>query len=177
MLEGAGHRVTHAVAGRRPNDLQGLAVLSGQVPMVCLVLGPSAGHGALTAALSDFVVMTEAASIFTAGPPLVQAAIGEDVTKEELGGRHIHVDVSGVVHNLAADDAAAIDLTRRYLSYFPSNAWQPPPRVAGPDTGPRDLDDVIDPRQLRNTLLAGLALSEARAAGPYEAPRHRGVLP
>lgn len=49
MLEGAGHRLTNTHAGRRPNDLQGLAELSGQVPIVCLVLGASAGHGALTA--------------------------------------------------------------------------------------------------------------------------------
>jgi acetyl-CoA carboxylase carboxyltransferase component len=144
MLEGAGHRLTNAPAGRRPNDLQALAELSGLVPMVCLVLGPSAGHGALTAPLSDFVVMTEAASLFTAGPPLVKAAIGEDVTKEELGGPQVHVDVSGVAHNLATDDDEAIALARRYLSYLPSSTWSAPPRVDGPDVGPRVLDDILD---------------------------------
>ena len=144
MLEGAGHRLTNAPAGRRPNDLQALADLSGLVPMVCLVLGPSAGHGALTAPLSDFVVMTERASLFTAGPPLVKAAIGEDVTKEELGGPQVHVDVSGVAHNLAPDDEAAIALARRYLSYFPQSAWDASPRVEGPDTGPRRLDGILD---------------------------------
>src|SRR5207247_5298799 len=127
-----------------PNDLQGLAELSGQVPMVCLVMGPSAGHGALTAPLCDFVIMTEAASLFTAGPPLVKAAIGEDVGKEELGGPHIHIDLSGVAHNLAADDEAAIDLARIYLSYFPSSAWEESPAVEGPDTGLRDLDAILD---------------------------------
>src|SRR4051812_45119194 len=141
MLEGAGHRLTNSRVGRRPNDLQGLAELSGQVPMVCLVMGPSAGHGALTAPLCDFVVMTEAASLFTAGPPLVKAAIGEDVTKEELGGPQVHVDVSGVAHNLADDDAGAIDLARVYLTYFPSSAWEHPPFCdQGPDRGPRRLD-------------------------------------
>ncbi|MGP0110329.1 MAG: carboxyl transferase domain-containing protein, partial [Acidimicrobiales bacterium] len=94
MLEGAGHRVTNAPAGRRPNDLLALADLSGHVPMVCLVLGASAGHGALTAPLSDFVVMTPSASLFTAGPPLVKAALGEDVTKEALGGPNVHVEQS-----------------------------------------------------------------------------------
>ena len=151
MLEGAGHRLTNANAGRGPNDLQGLADLSGKVPMVCLVMGPSAGHGALTAPLSDFVVMTEAASLFTAGPPLVKAAIGEIVTKEQLGGPQVHVAVSGVAHNLAADDAAAIAMARRYLSYFPLNAWATPARLDGPDTEPRRLDDILtiidpDPR-------------------------------
>ncbi len=151
MLEGAGHRLTNIHAGRGPNDLQGLADLSGKVPMVCLAMGPSAGHGALTAPLSDFVVMTEAASLFTAGPPLVKAAIGEVVTKEQLGGPQVHVAVSGVAHNLAADDAAAIAMARRYLSYFPTNAWAAPPRLDGPDTEPRRLDEILsivdpDPR-------------------------------
>jgi len=144
MLEGAGHRLTNGPAGRRPNDLQGLADLSGLVPMVCLVLGASAGHGALTAPLSDFVVMTADSQLFTAGPPLVKAAIGEDVTKEELGGPQVHVDESGVAHNLVADDTEAIALARRYLSYFPSNAWEPPPHADGDDTGPRRIEELLD---------------------------------
>ncbi len=151
MLEGAGHRLTNTHAGRSPNDLQGLADLSGKVPMVSLVMGPSAGHGALTAPLSDFVAMTQAASLFAAGPPLVKAAIGETVTKEQLGGPLVHVAVSGVAHNLAEDDAAAIAMARRYLSYFPQNAWEAPARQDGPDTGPRRLDEILslidpDPR-------------------------------
>ena len=115
MLEGAGHRVTDSAGGRRPGDLMGLAELSGIVPMVCLVLGASAGHGALTAPLSDFAVMTESASLFAAGPPLVKSATGEEVTKEALGGPQVAADASGVVHNVVADDVEAIALARRYL--------------------------------------------------------------
>lgn len=144
MLEGAGHRVVNAPAGRRPNDLQALADLSGLVPMVCLVLGASAGHGALTAPLSDFVVMTPSGSLFTAGPPLVKAALGEDVTKEALGGPSVHVEQSGVVHNLAPDDLAAIDAARRCLSYLPLNAWRAPPVLETGDTARRDLDAILD---------------------------------
>ncbi len=151
MLEGAGHRLTNTHPGRSPNDLQGLAELSGQVPMVSLVHGASAGHGALTAPLSDFVVMTQAASMFAAGPPLVKGAIGEVVTKEELGGPQMHVLASGVAHNLADDDAAAIAMARQYLSYFPLNAWEHPPLVRDGDLGRRRLDDILglidpDPR-------------------------------
>lgn len=135
MLEGAGHRLTNHHANPAPNDLHGLARLSGQVPMVCLVMGPSAGHGALTAPLSDFVVMTPQASLFVAGPPIVKAAIGEVVTKEELGGPQVHL-ASGVAHNLAPDDAAAIALARQYLSYFV-------PQTATPD-GERRLDGILD---------------------------------
>ena len=72
-------------------------------------MGASAGHGALTAPMCDFVAMTKQAAIFAAGPPLVKAAIGEVVTKEALGGPDVHVMQSGLVHNLAEDDAAAFD--------------------------------------------------------------------
>jgi acetyl-CoA carboxylase carboxyltransferase component len=147
MLEGAGHRVTDAASGRRPGDLMGLAELSGVVPLVCLVLGASAGHGALTAPLCDFVAMTQTASIFAAGPPLVRAATGEDVTKEALGGAEVAIASGGVVHNLVADDGEAIDLARRYLSHFPLNAWEPPPQRDGPDAGSRSVDilELIPP--------------------------------
>jgi acetyl-CoA carboxylase carboxyltransferase component len=144
MLEGAGHRVTEGSSGRRPNDLQALAELSGLVPLVCLVMGPSAGHGALTAPLMDFVVMTEAASLFTAGPPLVKAAVGEDVTAGELGGPAIHVAKSGVAHNVVADDAAALRLARQYLSYLPLNAWGEPPLTAGGDDQPREIAELLE---------------------------------
>ncbi len=96
MLDGAGHRLTNKSSGRRPNDLQTLAALSGIVPIVTLVLGPSAGHSALCGPLADYCVMTEQAAMFTAGPPLVKAATGEDVTKEELGGPQVAVDLGGV---------------------------------------------------------------------------------
>ena len=151
MLEGAGHRVTETAAGRRPGDLMGLAELSGLVPLVGLVLGASAGHGALTAPLCDFVAMTETASIFAAGPPLVRSATGEEVTKEALGGPEVAIDSGGVVHNLVTDDGEAIELARRYLSHFPLNAWELPPWRDGPDAGRRrvGLLELIppDPRQ------------------------------
>ncbi len=147
LLEGAGERTQNAFErrGRAPNDLQTLARLSGLVPMVCVVMGPSAGHGALTAPLMDFVVMVEGASVFSAGPPLVKEATGEEVTKEELGGTAVHTTLSGVAHNGAPDDAAALDLVRSYLAYFPSNAWQyPPATIDGPDSGPRALDELVE---------------------------------
>jgi acetyl-CoA carboxylase carboxyltransferase component len=141
MLEGAGHRVTATGShGRRPGDLGALAELSGQTPMVCLVLGASAGHGALTAPLCDFIVMSEDACIFAAGPPLVKTAIGEEITKEELGGPQVACDQSGVVHNVVANDAEAIALTKRYLSFFPLNRNGDPPRRTSGDIGPRQVD-------------------------------------
>lgn len=146
LLEGAGHRMTNALRahGRRPNDLQGLADLSGLVPTVCVVMGASAGHGALAAPLMDYVVMVEGASLFSAGPPLVRAATGEEVDKEALGGTAVHVRASGVAHDAAPDDAAALARVRRYLGFLPSNAWEAPPRRDGPDAGPRRLEGVLE---------------------------------
>jgi acetyl-CoA carboxylase carboxyltransferase component len=110
--------------------------------LVTGVLGASAGHGALVAPISDFSVMTLDASIFAAGPPVVKASLGEDVSKQDLGGPGVAV-ASGLVHNVAADDRAVLDDIRTYLSYFPSSAWSHPPRRDGGDTGPRRLDDIL----------------------------------
>jgi len=146
MLDGAGHRLTETggSGGRTPSDLLLLADLSGNVPMVCLVLGASAGHGALTSPLSDFTVMSESAAMFTGGPPLVQAALGQAVSKEELGGPQVCAEIAGTAHNVAKDDAEAVALARRYLSFFPSNRLGAAPRREGPDCGPRLLDDILE---------------------------------
>src|SRR5205085_11548400 len=74
LLEGAGYRATDRAHGRGPTDLVVQAQCSGLVPVATAVLGPSAGHGALIAPMSDFAVMTETAQIFTAGPPVVQGS-------------------------------------------------------------------------------------------------------
>jgi acetyl-CoA carboxylase carboxyltransferase component len=146
MLEGAGARIGKRTGtpARTPNDLEPMADAKGEVPVVCLVLGVSAGHGALAAPLSDFVVMTKAACMFTGGPPLVKAATGEDVTKEELGGPEVCVRIAGSVHNLVEDDAAAIALARDYLGFFPSSRHVPAPRRDGPDVGPRRTEALLE---------------------------------
>jgi len=145
LLEGAGERITNALERHAyaPNDLQALARLSGQVPSVCAVMGASAGHGALTAPLSDVVVIVEGAALFAAGPALVEASVGEQVTKEELGGARLHASQSGVVHNAVGSEAEALAFVRRYLSYFPSNAWERPPALAGEVEGERRLDEIL----------------------------------
>ena len=170
LLEGAGERAQNAFErrGRGPNDLQSLAALSGLVPTIAVVMGASAGHGALTAPLMDFVVMVEGAAIFSAGPPLVKAATGEDVDKETLGGTAVHTVLSGVAHNTAPDDGSALALCRRYLSYLPSNAWERPPRMRdGADTAERTLDGLLDmvpadPRRPYDVLPVIDALCDAR---------------
>jgi acetyl-CoA carboxylase carboxyltransferase component len=142
LLEGAGFRPTEQGGGRAPTDLLMQAQCSGRVPIVSAILGPSAGHGALIVPMSDFTVMSEHGAVFTAGPPVVKESIGEEVTKEELGGPGVAVS-SGLVHNVAADDPAALDQIRRYLSYFPPSAWSYPPRAEGADQGPRQVDELL----------------------------------
>ena len=106
LLEGAGFR-PGSHGGRSPIDLIGQARCSGLVPTVAAVLGPSAGHGALVAPVCDFRIMSRLGAIFTAGPPVVRESTGEDISKEELGGPGVAL-ASGVIHNLADDDAAAL---------------------------------------------------------------------
>lgn len=145
LLEGAGHRppMPGDPGGGGPGDLQAQGRLSGLVPMICGVMGSSAGHGAITAPLCDWSVMTGDAAIFTAGPPVVQASLGEDVTKQELGGPAVAV-ASGVVHNVAADDTALLADIRTYLSFFGSSAWERPPWVDTGDLDRRRIDDMLE---------------------------------
>ncbi|MEZ5247579.1 MAG: carboxyl transferase domain-containing protein [Acidimicrobiales bacterium] len=145
LLEGAGHRppMPGDPGGGGPGDLQAQGRLSGYVPMVCGVLGSSAGHGAITAPLCDWSVMTGDAAIFTAGPPVVRASLGEEVTKHELGGPGVAV-ASGVIHNVAADDASLLADIRTYLSFFGSSAWERPPWADTGDLERRRLDDLLE---------------------------------
>lgn len=144
LLEGAGYRARDRTHGRSPVDLMMQARCSGSVPVVTGVLGASAGHGALIAGISDFCVMTQGAAIFTAGPPVVKQSLGEDVSKEDLGGPAVAIG-SGLVHDVADDDAAALALVRRYLSYFPSSAWSyPPSRPRDERADPRPTPELLD---------------------------------
>jgi acetyl-CoA carboxylase carboxyltransferase component len=94
--------------------------------------------------MSDFCVMTQQASIFTAGPPVVKQSIGEDVSKEDLGGPTVAI-TSGLVHNLTGDDAEALAQIRRYLSYFPSSAWGYATRRPEDETAlPRLTPELVD---------------------------------
>lgn len=149
LLEGAGHRGGGG-GGRAPTDLLIQAKCSGRIPVVSAVMGPSAGHGALIVPMSDFSVMTADGAVFTAGPPVVKESLGEDISKEDLGGPSVAV-ASGLIHNVAQNDVAALDMIRHYLMFFPSSAWSYPPRVAGADQEPRPTDELLSiiPRDTR----------------------------
>jgi acetyl-CoA carboxylase carboxyltransferase component len=147
LLDGAGERASNMFERYpfAPNDLQVVADLQGQVPVVTLVLGVSAGHGALTGVFADLIIMTENASLFAAGPPVVLGSLGIEVTPEELGAARIHTAQSGVAHNLAADEDEALSMARRFLSYLPQHAGAASPEPpAGRDTDKRLLDNILD---------------------------------
>lgn len=126
ILDGAGERAGNAQERypNTPNDLQLVADLKGLVPVVSMVMGSSAGHGALTGMFADFILMLEGAALFTAGPPLVEASLGMAVTPKELGDAHMHATLSGVVHNLAASEEDAFSQVRYYLSLMPQRAGE-----------------------------------------------------
>ncbi len=112
-----------------------------QVPVVNVLLGSVVGIGAAKAVLGHFSVMVrDIAQLFVAGPPVVSHAMGYDISKEELGGWHIHCR-NGSVDNLAETEEEAATMTKRFLSYLPSSVYEAPP-VWEPDAS-----DPIDRRE------------------------------
>src|SRR4051794_33971169 len=113
------------------------------VPVVSAVMGAAAGIGALHTNLAHWNVMVDNTQVFPGGPPVVKAALGYDITKEALGGPHIHTRVSGVVDNFAATEAEAIDMIRRFLSYLPSSVDELAPRGETCDPADRRAAELL----------------------------------
>jgi acetyl-CoA carboxylase carboxyltransferase component len=116
---------------------------SGVVPQISLILGPCAGGAVYSPALTDFVIMARGAAMFLTGPDVVRAVTGEAVSAEELGGADAHMGKSGVVHLVAADDAAALDLAKRLLGYLPQNNSDDAPPLQPHDPADR-MDAALD---------------------------------
>ncbi|MEH7334417.1 carboxyl transferase domain-containing protein [Neobacillus drentensis] len=110
-----------------------------RVPVVAACLGSVAGLGAARVAASHFSVMVEETSqLFVAGPPVVKFGMGQDLSKEDLGGVQVH-RTSGAVDNIAKSEEDAFEQIRTFLSYLPSSVWQlPPVEPAEDDPGRRD---------------------------------------
>ena len=131
LLDSAGARIqatsgsTFAGAG----DLfREQVAMSGVVPMVAAMIGHCAAGTAYIPALADFVPMVKGtSSMALGGRHLVKAAVGEDVTEEEMGGSAVHTKISGVADLEVADDEECLRVVRTYLSYFPQHNGEPPP--------------------------------------------------
>ena len=150
LVDSAGARITDQVQmfpGRRGAGriFYNEVLLSGRVPQVCVLLGPSAAGGAYIPAFCDVVVMREGnASMYLGSPRMAQMVIGEHVTLEEMGGAMMHTEVSGCGHMLVESDEDAIDLGRRYLSYMPTSWREAPP--SSPPADPaleRPISDIV----------------------------------
>ncbi|TCK04434.1 UNVERIFIED_ORG: acetyl-CoA carboxylase carboxyltransferase component [Anoxybacillus amylolyticus] len=155
LVDSAGARITDQIEmfpGRRGagrifyNEVK----LSGKVPQVCLLFGPSAAGGAYIPAFCDIVIMVEGnASMYLGSPRMAEMVIGEKVTLEEMGGARMHCTVSGCGDVLVKTEEEAIAYARRYLSYFPSNYSEKPPVVEAkpPKSFDKTIEDILPENQ------------------------------
>ncbi|OCA86912.1 carboxylase [Bacillus sp. FJAT-27986] len=127
LVDSAGARITDQVdmfPGRRGAGriFYNQVKLSGKIPQICLLFGPSAAGGAYIPAFCDIVVMVEGnASMYLGSPRMAEMVIGEKVTLEQMGGAKMHCSVSGCGDVLVSSEQEAIEYARKYLSYFPAN--------------------------------------------------------
>jgi acetyl-CoA carboxylase carboxyltransferase component len=137
VVDSAGARITDQVQlfpGRRGagHIFYNQVRLSGRVPQICCLFGPSAAGGAYIPSFCDIVIMVEGnASMYLGSPRMAEMVIGEHTSLEEMGGARMHATVSGCGDNLAVDDTDAIDQARAWFSYFPQRWRDPPPRYQG----------------------------------------------
>src|SRR6195952_490602 len=157
LIPGAGGSVTSAER-RGYSVLPGIhgfeqsVRLLGEVPVVSAVMGTAAGGPAGRAILSHFSVMVkETSQIFAAGPPVVKRSLGQQISKEELGGSKVAVDAAGTIDNAAETEEAAFDQIRRFLSYMPQNVWELPPTLNSDDPPSRADEELLSivPRDRR----------------------------
>src|SRR5687767_198890 len=207
LVDSAGARITDQIEmfpGRRGAGriFKNQVALSGRIPQLCLLFGPSAAGGAYIPAFCDVVVMVEGnASMYLGSPRMAEMVIGEKVTLEEMGGAKMHTSVSGCGHFLVKSDEDGIDLAKRYLSYFPEN-WQDQPPTAPPaapasdrpirelvpedENKPFDIYDLLDSlvdadsflevqKRWAKELVVGYARIEGRVVGIVaNQPKQRG---
>jgi acetyl-CoA carboxylase carboxyltransferase component len=207
LVDSAGARITEQVQmfpGRRGagrifyNEVR----MSGVVPQVCVLFGPSAAGGAYIPAFCDIVIMREGnASMYLGSPRMAEMVIGEQVSLEEMGGAKMHTGVSGCAHQLVASDEEGVALARRYLGYMPDHWGSEPPRTAPAEPAsersigeivPEDENKPFDMRELIEALVDGgsfmeihprwakeVIVSYARLAGQAigivaNQPKHKG---
>ena len=126
--------------------------LLSSAPVVSAVLGSVAGLPAINACMSHFSLMVrDISQLFPGGPPVVKAALGYDITKEELGGEQIHVRQSGCIDNLAETEDDAFEQIRKFLSYLPTSVYEMAPRGPIGDDPKRADEELLSfvPRDRR----------------------------
>ncbi|CAN5510191.1 acyl-CoA carboxylase subunit beta [soil metagenome] len=164
FVDSAGARITDQVQlfpGRRGAGriFHNQVALSGKVPQICCLFGPSAAGGAYIPSFTDLVIMVEGnASMYLGSPRMAEMVVGEQVSLEDMGGARMHCTTSGVGDVLAGDDTEAIELAKLFFAYLPDNWASPTPRYAveppsvplRPDSVPAaesvpfDVHEIID---------------------------------
>lgn len=159
LLDSAGARIQEIASSRFAETgklFYDQVKASGVIPQVAALMGPCAAGTAYVAALADFVPMVKGtSSMALAGPPLVKAVIGEDISAEDLGGSRIHCEISGVGDLEVADDRECLKIVKDYLSFFPSHCGECPPRRVG-----RTADDHLS-RALSGDMAGAHRLDDA----------------
>jgi len=150
LVDAAGGRISEQIkifpgrfhAGRIfYNEVQ----LSGVVPQICILFGPSPAGSAYLPALTDCVIMVDGkASLYVGSPRMVEMAIGEKVSLEDLGGARMHCSVSGCGDILAGSDEEAIELAKRYLAFMPQSYRERPAAVEALEAVPgRPIEEIV----------------------------------
>ena len=135
----------------------GIENLLCEVPVVSAALGSVAGLPAVDACLAHFSLMVKGISqVFAGGPPVVKAALGIDISKEDLGDERSQVYESGVIDNLVDSEEEAFEMIKQFLSYLPDNVWQMPPRM--------DIGD--DPNRREEELISAIPREKRRPYNP-----------
>ncbi len=179
LVDSAGARITDQLEmfpGRRGAGriFKNQVTMSGVLPQLCLLFGPSAAGGAYIPAFCDVVVMVEKnASMYLGSPRMAQMVIGEKTTLEEMGGAAMHTQISGCADVLVSSEEEALDWAKHYLSMMPEHAEVPPPRTepAAPNPLARPLEQVIiadenkpfDMREVLDTILDEGSFLELKA--------------
>jgi methylmalonyl-CoA decarboxylase subunit alpha len=151
LVDSAGARITDQIEmfpGRRGAGriFYHQVRMSGQMPQICLLFGPSAAGGAYIPAFCDVVVMVDGnASMYLGSPRMAEMVIGEKVTLEEMGGAKMHCSVSGCGDVLVKSEAEALAFARKYIEYFPQNSSEPPPfaEARAPKKSGKKFEEII----------------------------------
>ncbi|MFL5304354.1 MAG: acyl-CoA carboxylase subunit beta [Polyangia bacterium] len=164
LVDSAGARITDQIdmfPGRRHAGkiFHNQVRLSGAIPQICLLFGPSAAGGAYIPAFCDVVFMVDKnASMYLGSPRMAEMVIGEKVTLEEMGGARMHCEVSGCGDLLAKDEKSCIAAARDYLGYLPQRSGETPPQATPrpPRADAKRIDDVLPANQNQAFDIAGV---------------------
>ena len=154
LVDSAGARITDQLEmfpGRRGAGriFHNQVKLSGMIPQICILFGPSAAGGAYIPAFCDIVIMVENnASMYLGSPRMAEKVIGEKVSLEEMGGAKMHCTISGCGDLLVQTEQQAIESARKYLSYFGANFSEKPKIIESkPPVAGRTLEEIIPENQ------------------------------